>query len=73
MLWLGMLSYLWQWVLETLDLLLMDKSDYPILTLILLGRIALICAIIGCPFVIWGYIHKVRQWRRVRPKGNTDA
>jgi hypothetical protein len=62
----------WQWILETGDLLFTDKSDYPLLMAVLFGRIAIICAVIGCPFVIWGYVHKLRQGRKSRSQGNTD-
>ena len=67
-----MFTDLWQWLLETLDLLRMDKTDYPLLTLILLGRIALICVIICIPIVVWAYASKLADWIKARSRGKDE-
>ncbi len=68
-----MFTDLWQWLLETLDLLRMDKTDYPLLTVILVGRIALVCAVFCLTLVVWVYAPKVADWIKARShrKGDT--
>jgi len=50
----------------------MDKTDYPLLTLILLGRIALICVIICIPIVVWAYASKLADWIKARSRGKDE-
>jgi hypothetical protein len=59
-----MFNDLWQWISETLDLLLMDKTGQPYLTMVLIGRISLTGLILGTPIVIAISIHNGLQWIR---------
>jgi hypothetical protein len=43
----------------------MDKTEHPYLTLLLLGRIGLLCAVIGAPIIVTAYIY---EWRGARGK-----
>ena len=64
---------LWQWLVETWNLLLMDKTSFPLLTAVLLGRIGLICVVVFASIVMAVYAHKATGWLRTRLQSKTDA
>src|SRR5215470_1781802 len=64
-----MFNDLLQWLSETLDLLLMDKTGQPYLTMLLIGRISFLGLIIGTPIVIAISLYNGMQWFRSKRHG----